>query len=47
MFRIFDSLNLVENMEVAIEEVRKSDKICEGTICYTNDVTNPKSNKIQ
>ena len=30
VFRIFDSLNLIENMEVAIEEVRKSGKICEG-----------------
>ena len=28
-------------MRVAIDEVRKQDKLCEGTICYTNDVTNP------
>tara|TARA_Y100000590_G_C15717913_1_gene1012506 strand:- start:1282 stop:3069 length:1788 start_codon:yes stop_codon:yes gene_type:complete len=45
IFRIFDSLNLIENMEIAIEEVKKSGKICEGAICYTNDVTNPKENK--
>ena len=32
-------------MKVSIEEVRKQNKICEGTICYTNDVTNPKEEK--
>jgi pyruvate carboxylase len=45
VFRVFDSLNLIENMRVSIEEVRLQNKICEGTICYTNDVTNPKENK--
>ena len=45
VFRIFDSLNLIENMKVSIEEVRLQDKICEGTICYTNDLTNPKEKK--
>jgi len=45
VFRIFDSLNLVENMEVAIEEVRNSGKICEGAICYTNDVNDPNEKK--
>ena len=45
VFRVFDSLNLIENMRVSIEEVRSQNKICEGTICYTNDVTNPKEHK--
>jgi len=45
VFRVFDSLNLIENMKVSIEEIRSQNKICEGTICYTNDVTNPKENK--
>ena len=45
IFRIFDSLNLIENMEVAIDEVKKSGKICEGAICYTNDVNDPKEQK--
>ena len=45
VFRVFDSLNLIENMKVSIEEVRNQNKICEGTICYTNDVTNPKEEK--
>ena len=45
VFRVFDSLNLIENMKVSIEEIRKQNKICEGTICYTNDVTNLKEEK--
>ena len=45
VFRVFDSLNLIENMRVAIDEVRKQDKLCEGTICYTNDVTDPNEKK--
>jgi len=45
VFRIFDSLNLIENMKVSIEEVLSHNKICEGTICYTNDVTNPEEKK--
>jgi pyruvate carboxylase len=45
VFRIFDSLNLIENMEVAIEEVRNAGKICEGAICYTNDVNDPNEKK--
>ena len=45
VFRVLDSLNLIENMKVSIEEVRSQNKICEGTICYTNDVTNPNESK--
>ena len=45
VFRIFDSLNIVENMRVSIDTVRLQNKICEGTICYTNDVTNPNEEK--
>ena len=44
-FRVFDSLNLIENMRISIDEVRSQNKICEGTICYTNDVTNPDEKK--
>lgn len=39
VFRVFDSLNWVENMRVAIDAVLESGKICQGTICYTGDVT--------
>ena len=45
VFRVFDSLNLIDNMRIAIDEVRLQNKICEGTICYTNDVTNPNEKK--
>ena len=45
VFRVFDSLNLVENMHVSIEEIKKQNKLCEGAICYTNDVTNPNEKK--
>jgi pyruvate carboxylase len=45
VFRIFDSLNWSENMQVAIEEVCKHEKLCEGAICYTNDLSDPDEKK--
>jgi pyruvate carboxylase len=41
VFRVFDSLNWVENMRVAMDAVVDTGKICEGTICYTGDILNP------
>ena len=41
VFRIFDSLNWVKGMEVAIDAVRQSGKIAEAAICYTGDITDP------
>ncbi len=38
LFRVFDSLNWVENMRVAIDAVRESGALCEGAICYTADL---------
>lgn len=38
IFRIFDSLNWLEGMKVAMEEVLKTGKICEAAICYTGDI---------
>ncbi|RED11988.1 pyruvate carboxylase [Pontivivens insulae] len=38
VFRVFDSLNWVENMRVAMDAVIESGKVCEGTICYTGDI---------
>ncbi len=38
VFRIFDSLNWVKGMEVAIDAVRQSGKIAEAAICYTGDI---------
>ena len=41
IFRVFDSLNWVENMRVAMDAVVDSGKICEGTVCYTGDLFDP------
>ncbi|MFB5281307.1 pyruvate carboxylase [Peribacillus sp. Hz7] len=45
VFRIFDSLNWVKSMEVAIDAVRQSGKIAEATICYTGDLNDPSRAK--
>ena len=41
VFRVFDSLNWVENMRVAMDAVQAAGKVCEGTICYTGDALDP------
>jgi pyruvate carboxylase len=41
VFRVFDSLNWVENMRVAMDAVIESGKICEGTVCYTGNMLDP------
>lgn len=38
VFRIFDSLNWIEGMRLAIESVRENNKIAEATLCYTGDI---------
>ncbi|MDF7667110.1 pyruvate carboxylase [Orbaceae bacterium ESL0727] len=45
LFRVFDSLNWVENMRVAIDAVLDSGKLCEGSICYTGDLFDSKRSK--
>ncbi|HMB96051.1 MAG TPA: biotin/lipoyl-containing protein, partial [Tepidisphaeraceae bacterium] len=46
VFRIFDSLNAIENMQVAIETVRENTKaICEASICYSGDILDPARTK--
>ncbi|MCG7572389.1 pyruvate carboxylase [Phaeobacter sp. CNT1-3] len=45
VFRVFDSLNWVENMRVAMDAVNEAGKICEGTICYTGDILDPNRSK--
>jgi pyruvate carboxylase len=45
IFRVFDSLNWTTGMQVAMESVRKTGKICEAAICYTGDITDPKRDK--
>ncbi|MFN3664468.1 pyruvate carboxylase, partial [Yoonia sp.] len=45
VFRVFDSLNWVENMRVAMDAVIAANKVCEGTICYTGDLLDPARSK--
>jgi pyruvate carboxylase len=45
VFRIFDCLNWPENMQVAIEAVRRSGKLCEAALCYTGNLSNPREVK--
>ena len=45
VFRIFDSLNWVDNMRVAIDAVLESGKLCEAAICYTGNLASPQERK--
>jgi pyruvate carboxylase len=45
VFRVFDSLNWVENMRVAMDAVLETGKVCEGTICYTGNILDPDRSK--
>jgi len=46
VLRIFDSLNVVGNMKVAVEATRDhTDSLCEAAICYTGDILDPKRTK--
>jgi pyruvate carboxylase len=42
IFRVFDSLNWLPNMQIPIEAVRKSGKLCEAAVCYTGDILDPR-----
>ncbi len=45
VFRIFDSLNWVENMRVAIDSVLATGKLAEAAICYTGNLSDPRCTK--
>ncbi len=45
VFRVFDSLNWVENMRVAMDAVLDTGRVLEGTICYTGDILDPNRAK--
>ena len=45
VFRVFDALNWVEQMRVAIDSVVENGKLCEASICYTGDVADPARSK--
>ncbi len=45
IFRIFDSLNYLPNLKVAMEAVNSTHAICEAAICYTGDILDPRRTK--
>jgi pyruvate carboxylase len=45
VFRVFDSLNDLESMEVSIARILKTGKVAEVAVCYTGDVANPRRPK--
>lgn len=45
VFRVFDSLNWVPSMEVAMDEVLNQNKLLEATMCYTGDILDPTKDK--
>jgi pyruvate carboxylase len=45
IFRVFDSLNWLPNMQVAMAAVRETDRVCEAAVCYTGDILDPKRDK--
>ena len=42
VFRVFDSLNYVENMRLGIDAVGQGGGIVEAAVCYTGDVSDPE-----
>jgi pyruvate carboxylase len=45
LFRIFDALNYLPNLELAIEAVRNTGMLCEAAVCYTGDILDPSRSK--
>ena len=45
IFRIFDSLNWLPGMEVAMDEVLRQGKFCEAALCYTGDILDSRRDK--
>ena len=45
IFRVFDSLNYLPNLEVAMAAVNETHAICEAAICYTGNILDPKRDK--
>src|SRR5262249_29723959 len=45
LFRIFDALNWLPNLRLAVEAVRDTGMLAEGAICYTGDILDSKRTK--
>jgi len=45
IFRIFDSLNYLPNLTVAMDACQGTGAVCEAAICYTGDIEDPRRDK--
>jgi pyruvate carboxylase len=45
LFRVFDALNGLPNLTLAVEAVREAGMLCEAAVCYTGDILDPKRTK--
>jgi pyruvate carboxylase len=45
LFRVFDALNGLPNLELAIDAVRNAGMLCEAAVCYTGDILDPRRTK--
>ncbi|WFD43349.1 pyruvate carboxylase [Malassezia psittaci] len=43
IFRVFDSLNNFESLQLGMNAAKVAGGVVEGTVCYTGDVANPKN----
>jgi hypothetical protein len=46
IFRVFDSLNYIDNLKFGIDSVAAAGGIAEGTICYTGDLSDPSRTRV-
>lgn len=42
IFRVFDALNDIDQLEVGMKAVREAGGVLEATVCYSGDMLNPK-----
>ena len=45
IFRVFDALNYVPNLRVAMDAIQRASGVCEAAICYTGDLLDPRRDK--
>ncbi|PTX94660.1 pyruvate carboxylase [Opitutus sp. ER46] len=45
IFRVFDSLNYLPNLRVAMEAINETHAVCEAAVCYTGDILDDRRDK--
>src|SRR5213078_1036247 len=45
LFRVFDALNWLPNLRLAIDAVRHTGMLCEAALCYSGDILDPGRTK--